>query len=154
MRAKHFCCLKNFFKPSWMKGFCFWYFGISQSCHAVYNLIPKSLPTFPTSELWTEVWLLWNKGQISHCFPQSQGKRLSDLHSWAACSGIKAFLLDCKRLKKMNSVLSVLAANIFGIQLALFAFNSRSRWKAAVKCTQALQDSYLPLVWVKVWVNC
>lgn len=54
----------------------------------------------------------------------------------------------------MNSVLSVLAANIFGIRLALFTFNSRSSRKAAAKCTKAVQDSYLPLVGVKVWVNC
>lgn len=154
MWAKHFCCLKNFSKPLWMKGFWCCYFGISQSFHAVYNLIPKSLPMFPTSELWTKVWLLWNNGQISHRFPESQGQRLSDPHSWAACSGVKGFCYVARVIKRMNSLLSVVPANICGIRLALFTFNSRSRWKVAVKGTWAFQDSYLPLVWVRVCVNC
>lgn len=109
---------------------------------------------FPPSELWTKVWLLWHNGQISHCFPESQGQRLSDPHSWAACSGVKGFCCVARVIKRMNSLLSVVPANICGIRLALFTFNSRSRWKVAVKCTWAFQDSYLPLVWVRVCVNC
>lgn len=76
MWARHFCCSKSFPKLLWMKGFCCWYFGISQSCHAVYNLIPTSLYAFPRSELWTEVCLCWSKWQTSHCFSQSQVRRI------------------------------------------------------------------------------
>lgn len=44
-KLEHFCCLIKAFRPLWKKGFCCcWHFVFSQSCRAVYNLIPKSYP--------------------------------------------------------------------------------------------------------------
>lgn len=119
----------------------------------IYTLISRCLPMFYASEIRSEVCLFWNKGQISHFFPQL-GKEGFWSTQLSCLFQDKSLLVRLEGFFKKWALLSILAAKLFGVKLALFTLNSRLRWKTAVKGAQSLQDSHMPLVWIKVWVNC